>query len=554
MPFDGLPNVLDPDEGFVVTANQAVVGPEYPYYLTADWDRGYRSERIRDLLEKQGVLSVDDMAAIQLDTRSPLAATLVPRLLAIDLPRGYDSAGQRMLRTWDFDQAADSAPAEYFNVVWRNLLEMTFHDEMSEDVWPYGGDRWFAVVSGLLEEPDSTWWDDRDTTDVVEDRDDILRAAMIEARDEVTKLDAVSVEGWEWGHLHHLDLENSTLGDSGIGPVEWLVNRGGWEVGGSSAAVDAAGWNAAEDYTVDFAPSMRMVVSLADFDDSRWVNLTGVSGHPFSDHYTDQTDLWVEGKTLPWLFSRDCRRGRRRAHVDAGARPLSLVEPRGRPRPSVSRNPREVCGPVTGSRDGLLRSPPRPAIRTMQSARRHGAGDRAVVGLDGDVEADLVVVQQHPDGRADRYSGQRAVVAAAAAAHPISRGRDGEAGDQQQVGGTDGVRPQAPADRLEQAHPGRGEGRRPLVRRPVEVEVRQHDGQHHALAQADEGVDQGGGAGLGADRDVRRHGGRASYLRGRQHVLGDGPRGVPDLEQPAPVAGGHQLVAQGELGAVRRGR
>jgi penicillin G amidase len=317
VPFDGLPNVLDPDEGFVVTANQAVVGPEYPYYLTADWDRGYRSERIRDLLEKKGALSVDDMAAIQLDTRSPLAASLVPRLLAIDLPRGYDSAGQRLLRGWDFDQAADSAPAEYFNVVWRNLLELTFHDEMPEDVWPYGGDRWFAVVSGLLDEPDSTWWDDRDTTDVVEDRDDILRAAMVEARDEVTRLDAVSVEGWEWGHLHRLDLRSSTLGDSGIGPVEWLVNRGGWEVGGSSAAVDAAGWNAAEGYGIDFAPSMRMVVSLADFDDSRWVNLTGVSGHPFSSHYTDQTDLWAAGETLPWLFSRA-------AVEDAGEHTLTL--------------------------------------------------------------------------------------------------------------------------------------------------------------------------------------------------------------------------------------
>ena len=48
---------------------------------------------------------------------------------------------------------------------------------------------------------------------------------------------------------------------------------------------------------------MRMVVSLADFDDSRWINLTGVSGHPASGHYVDQTQLWVDGETLPWLFS-----------------------------------------------------------------------------------------------------------------------------------------------------------------------------------------------------------------------------------------------------------
>ena len=50
---------------------------------------------------------------------------------------------------------------------------------------------------------------------------------------------------------------------------------------------------------------MRMVVSMADFDDSRWVSLTGTSGHAFHDNYVDQTELWAEGRTLPWLWSRD---------------------------------------------------------------------------------------------------------------------------------------------------------------------------------------------------------------------------------------------------------
>jgi penicillin amidase len=49
---------------------------------------------------------------------------------------------------------------------------------------------------------------------------------------------------------------------------------------------------------------MRMVVSLADLDASRWVNLTGASGHAFDRHYVDQTKLWVDGKTLPWVSSR----------------------------------------------------------------------------------------------------------------------------------------------------------------------------------------------------------------------------------------------------------
>ncbi len=305
VPFAGLPNVLDPQEGFIVTANQAVIGPDYPYHLTDDWDRGYRSQRIRDRLQQEGELSVDEMADLQLDDQNPIAARLVPFLLDIELPRGYWSAGQRLLRRWDFSQPADSGAAAYFNVVWRNLLAQTFHDELPKELWPDGGDRWFGVVEQLLRHPSDPWWDDTTTDDVVETRDDILGRAMREARDELTRREALNPADWTWGRLHQLDLQNQTLGQSGIAPVEWLVNRGDWRLGGGSAAVDATSWDAADGYEVTSAPSMRMIVSLGDFDKSRWINLTGVSGHPFSSHYTDQTDLWAKGETLPWVFSEE---------------------------------------------------------------------------------------------------------------------------------------------------------------------------------------------------------------------------------------------------------
>lgn len=304
VPFAGLPSVLDPREGFIVTANQAVVGRDYPYFLTQDWDRGYRSQRIRDRLTAEGDLSVDEMADLQLDSQNPFAATLVPYLLDIELPHGYYGAGQQLLKGWDFTQTADSPAAAYFEVVWRNILAETFHDELPKDVWPDGGDRWFAVMERLLRDPTDAWWDDRRTDDVVETRDDILGTALLRARDELTEREALDPADWTWGGLHRLELRNQTLGESGIGPVEWLVNRGPWDLGGSTSAVDATSWDAGHGYAVTSAPSMRMVVSLADLDDSRWINLTGVSGHAFSSHYTDQTDLWARGDTLPWAFSR----------------------------------------------------------------------------------------------------------------------------------------------------------------------------------------------------------------------------------------------------------
>ncbi|WP_210649249.1 penicillin acylase family protein [Nocardioides sp. SYSU D00065] len=304
IPFDGLPSVLDPEEGFLATANQAVVGEDYPYLLTRDWDYGFRSTRIREALQAEGELSVQEMLDVQLDSTNPMAETLVPYLLDIrDLPSPYYRNAQNLLRGWDFTQPVDSAPAAYFNVVWRTLLELTFHDDLRRRTWPDGGDRWFLVVSRMLTEPAGPWWDDS-TTDEVETRDDILRAAMIAARDEMTRRQARDPRLWTWGHLHRMHLHSSTLGESGIAPVERLFNRDGWQVGGGSAIVDATSWNAVDGYEVTAAPSMRMVVSLADFDESRWINLTGVSGHPASAHYSDQTELYVEGDTLPWAWTR----------------------------------------------------------------------------------------------------------------------------------------------------------------------------------------------------------------------------------------------------------
>ena len=49
---------------------------------------------------------------------------------------------------------------------------------------------------------------------------------------------------------------------------------------------------------------MRQVISLADFDDSTWINLTGASGHAYHPNYTDQVSLWQENATRDWLFSQ----------------------------------------------------------------------------------------------------------------------------------------------------------------------------------------------------------------------------------------------------------
>ena len=217
----------------------------------------------------------------------------------------YYSQGQRVLARWDYRQDADSAGAAYFASVWRHVLARTFHDELPEGQWPDGGERWFSVVDRLLDRPASRWWDDVTTPGIRETRDQVLADAMRDARDELTMIQSRDPSQWRWGAMHRLELVNPTLGDSGVGLVDRIFNRGPYRVGGGSGIVDATGWDAAKGYAVTAVPSMRMVVDLDDLDRSRWINLTGASGHAFHRHYVDQQELWREGRTLPWAFSRE---------------------------------------------------------------------------------------------------------------------------------------------------------------------------------------------------------------------------------------------------------
>ncbi|GAA2897594.1 penicillin acylase family protein [Nonomuraea rubra] len=302
IPYDQLPSVEDPADGFIVTANNAVIDPErYKPLLTKDWSYGYRSERIRTLIKeaiKKGPIDAATMSEIQQDTSNGFAETLVPALMRVDLA-GPSVRARALLDGWDGEQGQDSAAAAYFNAVWRHVLTLTFDDDLPESARPTGGDRWYEVVRRLLEAPEDPFWDDTATKNLTETRDDILRQALASAHQELADRLGEDVKAWRWGDLHRLELVHGSLGTSGIAPVEALFNRGPLPMGGGKDAVNATGWNVQSGYEITAVPSMRMVVDLSDLDKSRWINLTGASGHAFHGNYWDQAEAWARGDLLP---------------------------------------------------------------------------------------------------------------------------------------------------------------------------------------------------------------------------------------------------------------
>ncbi|MFF4491153.1 penicillin acylase family protein [Streptomyces sp. NPDC001544] len=349
---DELPYEFDPKRGYIVTANQAVVDKDkYPYTLTTDWGYGTRSQRITDLIESKikggGKISTDDMRQMQMDDSSEIAKLLVPYLLKINLKDKDVREAQKLLEGWDYTQDADSAAAAYFNAVWRNILKLAFGNKLPKELrvegqclWvdkadstgpvddetkvrecgeraadqaqPDGGDRWFEVVRRLIGKPDSDWWKTPKSgiREGATNRDKLFEYAMDDARWELTAKLGKDIDSWSWGRLHRLFLKNQTLGTDGPGIIKYVLNRGPWKLSGGEATVDATGWNAAGGYGVVWVPSMRMVVNLGDLDKSKWINLTGASGHAYSAHYIDQTGKWVKGELLPWSFSDKAVDGR----------------------------------------------------------------------------------------------------------------------------------------------------------------------------------------------------------------------------------------------------
>lgn len=287
VPFDELPNELDPKTGYVVGANEI-------------------TRRLERATANGGKVDAAGMRAIEADETDRFAATLVPYLEKAPVAPGTRAAAG-LLHGWDFSASAGSAPAAYFYDVWKFLLKDAFESKLPASVDVDGGDRWSTVVTDLLPDPTSGWW----TAEAgsagsprVAGRDALLGLAMDQAARDMAARYGADPAGWRWGAMHTLTPNSQTLGIGGPGFVGRLLDGRPIPVSGGSAVVEATGFDIEQGFAVDEAPSMRMVVDLADFDRSTWINLTGASGHAGDADYLDQLPLWQQQGTLNWAFGR----------------------------------------------------------------------------------------------------------------------------------------------------------------------------------------------------------------------------------------------------------
>jgi penicillin G amidase len=306
IPFEELPYQFNPPGGYIVTANNAVVDENYPYFIARDWDRGFRARRIVDFIESHsGPFDVASFQRMHGDNKDLNAAYLVPVLLQVEMNDERLERTRSILEGWDYQAHMDSGPAALFQVFWKNLLELAFSSKLPENHPATGSTIWIDLARRLVDQPTSPWWDNPNTPDK-EDRDQTFRQAFAAAVDELEGLQGTDLSRWNWGDLHTVTFRNPTLGISGPEPIRALFNRGPFRTSGGSSIVNATGWNpASSSYQVRSVPSMRMLVDLGNLSNSWASNTTGQSGHAYHKHYIDMAEDWRHIRYHPMLWGRE---------------------------------------------------------------------------------------------------------------------------------------------------------------------------------------------------------------------------------------------------------
>lgn len=327
VPFDALPRAFDPEDGAIATANARITGPHYPYHLATRWcDMPYRVRRIRALLGAKPKLSLDDVAAVQMDVHADAMTDVVAWARGVE----SDDPGVRRFREalagWDLEARADSMPAALVEAFRLELVHTFFEPRLSSEAFAdylWSGEGLHLVaLKRIMDDPNATFFGAEPA------RAKTARAVAVEqaARRAIARLEGTlgsDWSAWSWGRVHTVTFEHpfAREGNPGAGVLARLLNVGPFPAPGSPFTVDAGFWVAPVPFRVWMAPMYRQIVDLGDFRRSRWTpGPPGLAEQRLSAHYADLARPWLEGRYRPMLWAR--------ADVEADAEATLTLVPR----------------------------------------------------------------------------------------------------------------------------------------------------------------------------------------------------------------------------------
>jgi len=291
IPFDDLPQALNPESGLIVTANARVVGSKYQPFLTDRWEEPYRTSRIHDLLDGKNDLRAVDMLRVQTDTYSYPHVFLAEQLsAAVKVSPPKQQRTRELIeraKDWNGIAGPELPEVSFLDATRLAALELLLEPYLGSATRRYTWRSMTFLQKTLAERP-AKW-----LPAAYQSYDQLLSAAADRA---VARLAEQSksqrMEDWAWKRFNPLDIFHP-MGRGGL--LKYFLSITDKPQSGTEYSVRAA--------RKTHGPAMRFVADLSDWDNSILVIPGGESGQPGSQHYVDQFSGWYEGQAVTQPFS-----------------------------------------------------------------------------------------------------------------------------------------------------------------------------------------------------------------------------------------------------------
>ncbi|KGP92134.1 beta-lactam antibiotic acylase [Pontibacillus chungwhensis BH030062] len=292
IPFEELPTVINPDKGFIETANNKVVGEQYPYHLSNNWAQPYRYMRIEEVLQARNDFTKGDMKDLQMDQVNLQAREFAPMFLEYVGSKRLserETEAVNLLKDWDYvDEVGAPQPLVFHT--WMNMIM----DQLYSDI-PESMDRLFKGKGQTTDEllrkanagKEAIWIEEQGGLQ------DLIQETFTQTITVLTEEYGEPLKKWAWGDYHKVSFEHPL---SSISFLERFFNsEAPIPVGGSQVTVMAASYKEEESGLVNHGASWRFVLDGTDFTSASHIVGPGQTGHFRSPWYHDQREDWVNG-------------------------------------------------------------------------------------------------------------------------------------------------------------------------------------------------------------------------------------------------------------------
>jgi penicillin amidase len=298
LPIKAKPHVLNPPEGFIVTANNNLIPPDYPYRDAVGWEWAdpYRFARVVEVLSSGRKLNLMDMMALQTDVLAIPARSLVPLLASLRSTDARAERARQLLLDWDYRLEPGSVPAGIY-VAWERRLQKN----VEERVMPAAARESLRGISlskmiDLVHVPDG-----RFGTQPVVARNELLLTSLQQAVGDLRERLGNDMSRWQYGQEKYKHaLIRHPLSGVVSEDVRRRLDAGPLPRGGYGHTPNSTGGNDNQSSGASF----RIIATTEDWDKTVGTNTPGQSGNPDSPHYRDLLEMWAKDQFFPAFYSR----------------------------------------------------------------------------------------------------------------------------------------------------------------------------------------------------------------------------------------------------------